>query len=81
LMEDLDLSQRLKRRGRTALIREPLLTSGRRFIDRGPWRTFVFIVWLLFLHTMRFDTRRYAQRWRGPAGSVPGSRWITTRGT
>jgi rSAM/selenodomain-associated transferase 2 len=74
LMEDLDLSQRLKRSGRTALIREPLLTSGRRFIDRGPWRTFVFIVWLLFLHTMRFDTERYAQRWRGTAGAVPGSR-------
>jgi hypothetical protein len=80
LMEDLDLSQRLKRRGRTALIREPLLTSGRRFIARGPWRTFVFIVWLLFLHTMRFDTQRYARRWRGPAGAVPGSRWIETRG-
>lgn len=74
LMEDLDLSQRLKRRGRTALIREPLLTSGRRFIDRGPWRTFAFIVWLLFLHTLRLDTERYAPRWRGPAGAVPGSR-------
>ena len=80
LMEDLDLSQRLKWRGRTALIREPLLTSGRRFIDRGPWRTFVFIVWLLFLHTMRFDTQRYARRWRGPASAVPGSRWIATHG-
>jgi rSAM/selenodomain-associated transferase 2 len=80
LMEDLDLSQRLKRHGRTSLIRKPLLTSGRRFIDRGPWRTFVFIVWLLFLHTMRVDTQRYAQRWRGPAGAVPGSRWVATGG-
>src|SRR5688500_1585629 len=33
LMEDLDLSQRLKRSGRTALIRSPLVTSGRRFVD------------------------------------------------
>ena len=79
LMEDLDLSQRLKRRGRTALIREPLLTSGRRFIDRGPWRTFVFIVWLLFLHTMRLDTQRYARRWQGPSEGVPGSRWSQAR--
>jgi len=71
LMEDLDLSQRLKRRGRTVLIREPLLTSGRRFIDRGPWRTFVFIVWLLFLHTLRLDTQRYARRWRGPSKEYP----------
>ena len=75
LMEDLDLSQRLKRRGRTALIRSPLVTSGRRFIDRGPWRTFAFIVWLLFLHTLRLDTRRYARRWQGPLDAVPGSRW------
>lgn len=80
LMEDVDLSQRLKRSGRTVLIHSPLLTSGRRFIDRGPWRTFVFIVWLLFLHTMRFDTQRYARRWRGPAGAVPGSRWIAPHG-
>lgn len=79
LMEDLDLSQRLKRRGRTVLIREPLLTSGRRFIDRGPWRTFAFIVWLLFLHTLRLDTQRYARRWRGPSEGVPGRRWSQAR--
>jgi rSAM/selenodomain-associated transferase 2 len=75
LMEDLDLSQRLKRSGRTALIRSPLVTSGRRFIDRGPWRTFTFIVWLLFLHTLRLDTQRYARHWQGPLDGVPGSRW------
>jgi rSAM/selenodomain-associated transferase 2 len=75
LMEDLDLSQRLKRSGRTALIRSPLVTSGRRFIARGPWRTFGFIVWLLFLHTLRLDTQRFAGRWQGPPDGIPGSRW------
>jgi len=75
LMEDLDLSQRLKRTGRTALIRSPLVTSGRRFIDRGPWRTFGVIVWLLLLHTLRLETQRYARRWQGPSDRVPGSRW------
>jgi rSAM/selenodomain-associated transferase 2 len=75
LMEDLDFSQRLKRIGQTALIREPLRTSGRRFLTRGPWRTFLFIVWLLLLHTLRFDTQRYAGRWRGPANRPPGSPW------
>jgi rSAM/selenodomain-associated transferase 2 len=75
LMEDLDLSQRLKRAGRTVLVRVPLLTSGRRFLARGPWTTFFFIVWLLFLHTLGFDTERYAERWRGPAGKPPGSPW------
>ncbi|MCE3240972.1 MAG: glycosyl transferase [Deltaproteobacteria bacterium] len=79
LMEDLDLSQRLKRSGRTALIRSPLVTSGRRFVDRGPWRTFAFVVWLLFLHTLRLDTQRYARRWQGPPDRVPGSRWSRVR--
>jgi rSAM/selenodomain-associated transferase 2 len=75
LMEDLDFTQRLKRIGRTVLIREPLPTSGRRFLARGPWRTFLFIVWLLLLHTLRLDTQCYAERWRGPANRPPGSPW------
>jgi rSAM/selenodomain-associated transferase 2 len=78
LMEDLILSQRLKRRGRTALIATPLYTSGRRFLTRGPWRTFAFIVWLLLLHTLRLDTQRYANRWRGPADRPPGSPWSSS---
>jgi rSAM/selenodomain-associated transferase 2 len=73
LMEDLDFSQRLKRRGRSVLIQTPLVTSGRRFLARGPWRTFFFIVWLLALWTLGRDTERYAERWRGPADAAPGS--------
>jgi rSAM/selenodomain-associated transferase 2 len=75
LMEDLDFSQRLRRRGRSVLIRAPLVTSGRRFLARGPWRTFFFIVWLLALHALRLDTQRYAERWRGPADRPPGTPW------
>jgi rSAM/selenodomain-associated transferase 2 len=75
LMEDLDFTQRLKRRGRSALITTPLVTSGRRFLARGPWRTFGFIVWLLALWTLRLDTQRYAERWRGPADRTPGAPW------
>ena len=75
LMEDLDFSRRLKRMGRSVLIPVPLQTSGRRFLARGPWRTFLFIVWLLFLHTLRLDTERYAERWRGPDDHPPGSPW------
>jgi rSAM/selenodomain-associated transferase 2 len=75
LMEDLDFAQRLKRRGRSVLIRTPLVTSGRRFLARGPWRTFFFIVWLLARWTLRLDTERYAERWRGPADRAPGSPW------
>lgn len=43
LMEDLVLSQRLKRLGRVRLVRAPLRTSGRRFLLRGPRRTFWFV--------------------------------------
>ena len=75
LMEDLDFSQRLKRRGRSVLITTELVTSGRRFLARGPWRTFFFIVWLLARWTLGLDTQRYAARWRGPADRAPGAPW------
>ena len=75
LMEDLDFARRLRRRGRSVLVRSPLVTSGRRFLARGPWRTFFLIVWLLALHTLRLDTQRYAERWRGPADRTPGMPW------
>jgi GT2 family glycosyltransferase len=75
LMEDLDLSRRLKRAGRTVLIHGPILSSGRRFLARGPWRTVCFIVWLLLLHVVGLDTERYAEWWRGPADRSPGSPW------
>jgi rSAM/selenodomain-associated transferase 2 len=75
LMEDLEFSRRLNRVGRTALIRVPLATSGRRFLARGPWRTLAFIVWLLGCYTLGLDTERYAESWRGPSGRPPGSPW------
>jgi hypothetical protein len=65
----------MKREGRTVLIPTPLCTSGRRFIERGPWRTFLFIVWLLLLETLRLDPQRHAERWRGPTDREPGSPW------
>lgn len=80
LMEDLDFAQRLKRRGRSVLIATPLVTSGRRFLARGPWRTFFFIVWLLGRWTLGLDTERYAERWRGPAHRTPGAPWTAPPG-
>ena len=62
-MEDLDFSQRLKKLGRTKVIPFPLITSGRRFLTWGPWRAFSFILWVLFCHSLRFDTERYAAHW------------------
>jgi hypothetical protein len=69
-MEDLDFSQRLKKLGRTTLIPMPLITSGRRFVAWGPWRAFSFIVWVLFLHTLRIDTQPYMRRWQSCGGRL-----------
>jgi len=79
LLEDLEFTRRLKCLGRSVLIRVPLTTSGRRFLTRGPWRTFAFIVWLLVCYTLGFDTERYAEHWRGPADQPPGSPWRPAR--
>jgi rSAM/selenodomain-associated transferase 2 len=79
LLEDVDFSRRLKRRGRSVLVRAPLRTSGRRFLARGPWRTFFLCWWLVGRFTLGLDTERYAERWRGPAGRAPGSRWPSPR--
>lgn len=74
-LEDLEFTRRLKRVGRSVLIRVPLLTSGRRFLARGAWRTFFFIVWILLQYTLGLNAQRHAQRWRGPADRPPGSPW------
>jgi rSAM/selenodomain-associated transferase 2 len=46
LMEDIELSRRLRRIGRPACLRERVCTSGRRWEQRGVWRT-VFLMWRL----------------------------------
>jgi rSAM/selenodomain-associated transferase 2 len=79
LLEDVDFSRRLKRRGKSVLVPIPLSTSGRRFLARGPWRTFFLCVWLVGRHTLGLDTERYAERWRGPAGHAPGTPWPRVR--
>jgi hypothetical protein len=53
LMEDIELSARLRRIGRPACIGTPVVTSGRRWDRDGAWRTIV-LMWRL----------RYAY-WRG----------------
>lgn len=57
LMEDIELSRRLKQVSRPLCLRQKVLTSGRRWETRGVWKT-IFLMWRL----------RYAY-WRG----VPAS--------
>lgn len=46
LMEDVELTSRLRQISRPACIRERLTTSGRRWETRGLWRT-IFLMWRL----------------------------------
>ncbi len=46
LMEDIDMSQRLRAVGPPACLRQRVLTSGRRWEQRGVWRTIV-LMWRL----------------------------------
>jgi rSAM/selenodomain-associated transferase 2 len=46
LMEDIELSRRLKRIGQPACLRARVCTSGRRWEERGVWRT-IFLMWRL----------------------------------
>lgn len=48
LMEDIELSRRLKRHAAPACLRERVLTSGRRWENRGVWRT-IWLMWRLRL--------------------------------
>lgn len=48
LMEDIEISRRLKRHAAPACLRERVTTSGRRWEARGVWRT-MFLMWRLRL--------------------------------
>lgn len=53
LMEDAEFFQKLRRRGRTAIISSPLICSPRRYEQIGPWRltlTYGLIALLYLLH-------------------------------
>ncbi len=55
LMEDIELSRRLRTTGRPACLRERVLTSGRRWEARGVWRT-IRLMWLLRWRYWRGET-------------------------
>ncbi len=55
LMEDIELSRRLLALARPACLRGPVLTSGRRWEQRGVWRT-VWLMWRLRWRYWRGDS-------------------------
>jgi rSAM/selenodomain-associated transferase 2 len=65
LMEEYELCRRLRRIGRLALAPATVVTSARRFRERGGWRTYLLMAWV----TLRFhlgakpeDLRRLYER-------------------
>jgi rSAM/selenodomain-associated transferase 2 len=67
LMEDIELSKRLKRLGPPACLRERVTTSGRRWERHGVWRT-ILLMWRL-----RFDY------WRGVPAETLAARYSPGR--
>ena len=64
LMEDIELSRRLRRRGRPACLRARVVTSGRRWERNGVWRT-VLLMWRLrLLYWLGVSPQRLAQTYR-----------------
>lgn len=63
LMEDIELSKRLKRLGRPACLRARVTTSGRRWARHGPLRT-ILLMWRLRLaYFLGADPARLAARY------------------
>lgn len=64
LMEDIELSRRLKRLSRPACLRARVLTSGRRWESRGVWRTIVLMWWLRLAYWLGVAPDQLAKAYR-----------------
>ncbi|MDG5977289.1 glycosyl transferase family protein [Hydrogenophaga taeniospiralis CCUG 15921] len=64
LMEDIELSQRLRALARPACIHTPVLTSGRRWESRGVWRTILLMWRLRWAYWRGTPAEQLAQRYR-----------------
>lgn len=64
LMEDIELSARLRRLARPACIALPVRTSGRRWETRGVWRTILLMWRLRWAYWRGVPAEQLAQRYR-----------------
>ncbi|MBX3606699.1 MAG: TIGR04283 family arsenosugar biosynthesis glycosyltransferase [Piscinibacter sp.] len=64
LMEDIELSRRLRRMGPPACLRQRVATSGRRWEQRGVWRTIVLMWRLRWLYWRGASPERLAALYR-----------------
>lgn len=64
LMEDIAFSRSVKRLGKIACLRLRVSTSGRRWEERGPWRTIALMWWLRFAYFVGFSPDQLARWYR-----------------
>ncbi|MDO9075768.1 MAG: TIGR04283 family arsenosugar biosynthesis glycosyltransferase [Rubrivivax sp.] len=64
LMEDVELSRRLRAMELPACLRERVLTSGRRWENRGVWRTIVLMWWLRWRYWRGTPAEELARAYR-----------------
>jgi rSAM/selenodomain-associated transferase 2 len=63
LMEDLEMSRRLHRRGRLAVLPATSTASARRLVEHGTWRMVVFMQYLKALYLLGVDPERIRRRY------------------
>lgn len=63
LMEDVDISKRLKRAGKPARLKVPVTTSARRWRINGPVRTIMTMWWLRFRYWLGTSPEALAERY------------------
>ncbi len=64
IMEDMDFLRRLRRRGRVALIKQPVTTSARRFLRNGIIRQQLFNVILVILYLLGVSPEKLSKLYR-----------------
>lgn len=74
LMEDIELSKRLKRLGPPACLHDRAITSGRRWETHGPWRTILLMWRLRFDYWRGVPVERLASRYHAPVGAALAGR-------
>lgn len=64
LMEDIEISRRLKLISKPAVLREKVITSGRRWESRGLWKTISLMWFLRFAYWVGVPAQRLARYYR-----------------
>jgi hypothetical protein len=70
IMEDYDLMRRARQTGRVEIVQDFAVTSARRWLARGVWRTTLLNQLCIHAHRLGVPAERIA-RWRRPVGARP----------